>query len=111
MIGWKNILKMPIYLHCFNYRFVTPAWKMPYIAPHLVEQIEKQEKFNPKTYNYSHNDWSFITKTSWKQVDAFIERNKHLGVKNASVILDTRDMGVKALVGSADYYNADIHGR
>lgn len=87
--------------------------KMPYIAPHLVEQIEKQEKFNPRkpTTIVTTIDLS-LQKLVEKQVDAFIERNKHLGVKNASVILvDTRDMGVKALVGSADYYNADIHGQ
>lgn len=87
--------------------------KMPYIAPHLVEQLEKQEKFNPRkpTTIVTTIDLSLQNLVE-KQVDAFIERNKHLGVKNASVILvDTRDMGVKALVGSADYYNADIHGQ
>lgn len=87
--------------------------KMPYIAPHFIEQLEKQEKFNPNRSSVviTTIDTS-LQQLIERQVNAFIERNKAIGLRNASVILvDTRDMGIKALVGSADYYNIDIHGQ
>ncbi len=44
-----------------------------------------------------------------RQVNAFIARNRSRGIQNAAVLLvDSRDMGVRALVGSADYYNRPI---
>ncbi|MEQ4925082.1 penicillin-binding protein 1C [Proteus hauseri] len=87
--------------------------RLPYIAPHFIEQIEKQEKYNPnKTPIVITTLDVSLQQLIEKQVNSFIERNKHLGLRNAAVVLlDTRDMGVRALVGSADYYNTDIHGQ
>ncbi|WP_276832198.1 penicillin-binding protein 1C, partial [Frischella perrara] len=47
-----------------------------------------------------------------QQVRAFIERNKTKGIYNTSVLLvDNNTMEVKALVGSADYFNRSIQGQ
>ena len=41
-----------------------------------------------------------------RQIALYVARNGGSGIHNASAILvDTRDMGVKALVGSANYYD------
>lgn len=87
--------------------------KMPFIAPHLVEQLQRQYRLS------TNRKQDVITTLDARlqhlvenQVSAFIERNKSRGIRNAAVLLvDTRDMGVRALVGSADYLNRDIQGQ
>lgn len=86
---------------------------MPYIAPHFVEQIRQQ---NPQVIRTdTRTDTTLdagLQRLVERQLDAFITRNKSRGIHNAAVLLvDTRDMGVRALVGSADYYNRDIQGQ
>jgi penicillin-binding protein 1C len=47
-----------------------------------------------------------------RQIEQYIARNSDNGIRNASAILvDTRDMGVKALIGSANYFDRDLHGQ
>jgi penicillin-binding protein 1C len=47
-----------------------------------------------------------------RQVRRYVEHNGARGIRNASAILiDTRDMGITALVGSADYGDATIQGQ
>ncbi len=42
----------------------------------------------------------------------YIREQRHLGIHNASALLvDTRDMGVRAMVGSADFHSVGIHGQ
>ena len=42
----------------------------------------------------------------------FVSDHRRQGVRNATAILvESRDQAVKALVGSADYFNASIHGQ
>ncbi len=43
---------------------------------------------------------------------SYIENNKNIGITNASaMLLDAKTMQVKAMVGSADYFNAAIFGQ
>jgi penicillin-binding protein 1C len=47
-----------------------------------------------------------------RQIGAYVARNGRSGIHNASAILvDTRDMGVKALVGSANYFDRALLGQ
>jgi len=47
-----------------------------------------------------------------RQIARYIARNGDSGIRNASAMLvDTRDMGVKALVGSANYFDKNLHGQ
>ena len=47
-----------------------------------------------------------------RHVRSYVERQKRVGVTNAAAMLvDTRDMGVKAAVGSADFFNDAIAGQ
>lgn len=87
--------------------------KMPFIAPHFIEQIQR-EKRRQAIFEQSIITTldSNLQRLIEKQVNAFIERNHNKGIRNSAVLLvDTRDMGVRALVGSADYFNRDIHGQ
>lgn len=47
-----------------------------------------------------------------RNIRQFVERNHKRGIYNATALLvDYRDMTIKAMVGSADYFNDDIHGQ
>jgi len=47
-----------------------------------------------------------------RQLDRYLRQYGTRGIRNASAILvDTRDMAVKAWLGSADYWNRDIDGQ
>lgn len=81
---------------------------LPFIAPHFIEQLQPGERAErvDTTLDVS------LQRLVERQVRAFILRNQSRGIHNAAVVLvDSRDMGVRALVGSADYYNARIHGQ
>lgn len=47
-----------------------------------------------------------------RQLSCYIAQQKYLGIQNAAaLLLDTADMGVRASVGSADFFNAAIDGQ
>jgi penicillin-binding protein 1C len=47
-----------------------------------------------------------------RQTKIYIESKKSIGIKNASVMLiDTRNMEVKAYLGSADFFDSEIQGQ
>jgi penicillin-binding protein 1C len=86
---------------------------MPYIAPHFVEQLRQQNQQIIRTDTRIDTTLDAnLQRLVERQVNAFIARNQSRGIHNAAVLLvDSRDMGVRALVGSADYYNHDIQGQ
>ena len=88
--------------------------QLPFEAPHAVDQVLAARRMA------SDEQDSRVTTTLdldlqhvlERQIGRYIQRNEGRGIRNATAILiDTRDMGVKALVGSADYANADIQGQ
>ena len=87
--------------------------QMPYIAPHFIEQLRQQTQQLVQTQNRIDTTLDArLQRLIERQVNAFIARNKSRGIQNAAVLLvDTRDMGVRSLVGSADYYNRTIQGQ
>ncbi len=87
--------------------------KLPYTAPHFVEQLQRQLRAEWRTDTVIRTTLdSDLQRLVEKQITAFITRNARRGIRNAAVILvDTRDMGVRALAGSADYYNREIQGQ
>ncbi|CAI2472738.1 Penicillin-binding protein 4 precursor [Serratia ficaria] len=87
--------------------------QMPYIAPHFIEQLRRQtQKLVRRDTRVDTQLDARLQRLVERQVDAFIARNQSRGIHNAAVLLvDSRDMGVRALVGSADYYNRPIQGQ
>ncbi|MEP7042063.1 MAG: penicillin-binding protein 1C [Dokdonella sp.] len=92
---------------------LRPASELPFAAPHLVEQVLSEAHFAAR-----HE--AEIRTTLDVRMQALLERQLHdylaqrrvNGLLNASALLvDTRDMGVKAMVGSADYADATIAGQ
>ncbi len=87
--------------------------QMPYIAPHFVEQIQHQQRLSgDKQQKVVTTLDSRLQTLLERQVTSWIAREQERGIHNAAALLiDTRDMGVRALVGSANYYNRQIQGQ
>ncbi len=83
---------------------------LPFLAPQFVNSVlahEGQDKHQIVT-TLDLRLQKIIELTAAQ----YIERKKNNGVNNVAVLLvDTRDMGIKALLGSADFYNHAISGQ
>ncbi|MDR1397409.1 MAG: penicillin-binding protein 1C [Desulfarculales bacterium] len=91
----------------FNWR---PPRELPFLAPHFSEQLlnraEKGKQALISTLDLS------LQKIVEERLKTFIESRKSLGIVNgAAILLDSRDMAVKALVGSAAFFDPDIQGQ
>ena len=82
--------------------------KLPFLAPHFVDSLLK----NSRT--------AIIDSTLDPELQQIIENSaqqyltyyKNQGVKNFAVLLvDSRDMAIKTLLGSADFFNTAIEGQ
>ncbi|RDS86259.1 penicillin-binding protein 1C [Dyella psychrodurans] len=93
---------------------LRPLNRMPFEAPHAVEQVLASSSMDA-------DDSSAVLSTTIdldlqhsleRQLALYVKRNASRGIRNAAAILvDTRDMGIKAMVGSADYRDASIQGQ
>lgn len=99
----KALMELPMNVPNFH--------KLPFLAPHLVDSLLKE----------SHSDSEFEIATTLnlklqnvveKATKNYLMRKKNLGVENAAVMLvDARDMTVKVMLGSADFFNSAIGGQ
>ncbi|MEX1828240.1 penicillin-binding protein 1C [Luteibacter sp. CQ10] len=87
--------------------------RLPFEAPHFVEQVLAERRLD------GGDDMRVTTtldlglqRSLERQVRQYVEHAGDRGIRNAAALLiDTRDMGVKAMVGSADYFDASIFGQ
>ncbi|WP_231743261.1 penicillin-binding protein 1C [Janthinobacterium sp. B9-8] len=83
--------------------------QLPFRAPHWVEQ-RLADTPQQSTLNTTL-DLQLQTLME-KQIRQYLAQSSTRGIVNASAMLvDTRDQSVRALVGSADYFNASIAGQ
>jgi len=92
---------------------IRPLSDLPFEAPHEVDQLLQAQRISgqgtPRLVTTLDAGLQHILE---QQIGRYIARLNGSGIRNASAILvDTRDMGVKALIGSADYFNRDIDGQ
>lgn len=82
---------------------------LPFEAPHLVDQLLAAK--DPVERIQSTLDLQ-LQQLLHKQVRRYLSRRNRHGLDNAVVMLvDTRDMGVRALIGSADWHDRSIAGQ
>ncbi|MBS0308828.1 MAG: penicillin-binding protein 1C, partial [Proteobacteria bacterium] len=80
---------------------------LPFRAPHLVDSLLRGDR-DPEIWTAL--DMRMQT-TLERILTQFVDNRRGQGVNNASAILLDRETGeVRALVGSADYFNSDIDG-
>lgn len=105
-IAWAPLFRLPLAL--------KPVSALPFEAPHAVEQMLAARRLHGEGGGTRIDatldlDLQHVLE---RQLRAYVRRNDARGIRNAAALLiDTRDMGVKALVGSADYFAADIEGQ
>ncbi|MFC5743337.1 penicillin-binding protein 1C [Dyella tabacisoli] len=105
----QPLFKLPLNLR--------PLSQLPFDAPHAVEQVLATRRIS--TADTAAVDSRITTtldldlqRNLERQVARYIERNSARGIRNvAAILVDTRDMGVKAMVGSANYADAGIQGQ
>ncbi len=89
------------------------ARELPFTAPHFVDRVlaERWRRGGGDTRVATELDAS-LQRLLEQGVRAHLARMRSKDLRNASAILiDTRDMGVRALVGSANYFDASIAGQ
>ena len=83
--------------------------ELPFRAPHLVDQLLSPGHRPRDPVTTVDSELQTLLE---RQIHSYIGRQSHLGVRNAVALLaDVRNMEVLALVGSADFHNAQIHGQ
>jgi penicillin-binding protein 1C len=95
----KNLLKLPLQLTKKN---------LPFLAPHFVDRILRihHQKKVRTTINLQ------LQTLLENMVRQYLEQQKMIGINNAAAMLvDARNMEVKALIGSGDYFDASIGGQ
>lgn len=82
---------------------------LPFEAPHLVDQLLAGGGASAAIQSTLELD---LQRLLHKQVRRYLKRRGRHGLDNAVVMLvDTRDMGVRALIGSADWHDRQIAGQ
>ncbi len=87
--------------------------QLPFAAPHFVERAlaDRVRRGDVSTSITTSLDLTLQARIEERIADT-LTRAKARGLNNAAaMLLDTRDMGVRALVGSADFFNAAIAGQ
>jgi len=84
---------------------------LPFLAPHAVDALLGREVLAGRREIRATIDLN-LQRTLERQVRSYVERSRRMGIENASAMLvDYRTMDVKAVVGSADFFNAAISGQ
>ncbi len=85
--------------------------ELPFEAPHFVEAALRGDKPSADHALPTSLDLP-LQHLLERQVRAYIERKRSIGIKNAAALLvDTRTMAVRALIGSADFGSDEISGQ
>ena len=82
---------------------------LPFRAPHFVDSLLQSSRAEGHIVTTLDLPLQSILE---RQIHSFIERQKRLGIHNASAMLvDTREMSVRAVVGSASFHDQRILGQ
>jgi len=82
---------------------------LPFHAPHLAEAVLRDHPLEPEIHTTLDPALQSILE---RQARQFVERRARVGIRNAAAMLvDSRDMAVKAVIGSVNYFDDDIQGQ
>ena len=89
------------------------ARELPFRAPHFVDRVLADRAWHPDAGAELTTTLDLrMQRLLEERVRSYLQRERSRGLRNASAMLvDTRDMGVRALVGSADYFDAGLQGQ
>jgi penicillin-binding protein 1C len=90
---------------------------LPFAAPHAVDALVAQVRQMAPTQKIRQTEIRATIdlrqqRLLERQMRAYVSTHRRIGIKNAAaMLLDTRSMDVKALAGSADFFNGEIEGQ
>ncbi|HYM36551.1 MAG TPA: transglycosylase domain-containing protein, partial [Steroidobacteraceae bacterium] len=85
--------------------------KLPFIAPHFTALLLDRDQSRPRHAIQTTLDLP-LQRLSERILSGFVREQSRIGIQNAALLLvDHRDMSVRAMVGSADFYSYDISGQ
>ena len=88
----------------------TPA-QLPYAAPHYVQEVSSRLPLAHRGAMDTSLDLD-LQQLVERHAHAYVTRRRADGIRNTAVLLvDWRDMQVKAMLGSADFNDASIQGQ
>jgi penicillin-binding protein 1C len=84
---------------------------LPFAAPHFTNAVLQRPR--PAAEHSVNTTLDLRTQRTLERVIAtYVREQGKIGIHNAAALLvDYRDMSVRALVGSADFFNAEIQGQ
>jgi penicillin-binding protein 1C len=102
---WQGLIDAPVVMR--------PARALPTPAPHFAEQVLAEARGRGPTGTRIDGTLDpRLQALVQGQIDRYLEAQHARGLRNAAALLvDSRDMGVRALVGSRDFSDAAIHGQ
>ncbi|SPF53657.1 Penicillin-binding protein 1C [Candidatus Sulfopaludibacter sp. SbA4] len=87
-----------------------PEFAMPWLAPHFVDALLAARPGRPPRIDTTLD--AGLQRVVERQIQRYIDEYGDRGIRNAAaLLLDSREMSVKAWVGSADYWNQAIDGQ
>jgi penicillin-binding protein 1C len=82
--------------------------ELPFVAPHFTDEILRTSTVPEVQTGLELS----LQRLLERHLAAYVARRKEIGIQNAAALLvDTRTLEVKALVGSADFHDAGISGQ
>ncbi len=92
---------------------LRPTTRLPFAAPHFVDRVlAAQQRHGPRPPELRTPLDRRLQRLVERRVRAHLQREAVRGLDNAAVlVVDTRSMGVVAMMGSADWGNAAIAGQ
>lgn len=87
--------------------------RLPFAAPHFTDRVLAEQTLRAERPAELRTTLDLrLQRLVETRVRQYLRRGDARGLRNAAVMLvDTRDMGVRALVGSADFFDPAIHGQ
>ena len=99
----RGLLDVPVVL--------KPPSELPFRAPHVSTMLLGDRDLRASNVIHSTID-AKLQRLIERQVAHAVARERRVGINNASAMLvDTRDMTVRASVGSVDFFNVSIDGQ
>ncbi|MGQ0697248.1 MAG: penicillin-binding protein 1C [Panacagrimonas sp.] len=83
--------------------------QLPFDAPHLVNRLLAE---HPDVPRLSTTMDLSMQRSLEREMRDYLARTNRVGLRNAvAMLVDWRDMSVKSVVGSADFFDTDLHGQ
>jgi penicillin-binding protein 1C len=89
---------------------IGARYSLPDHAPHFVDAVMRERGNRGGRIDTTLD--AGLQRLVERQIERYLNQFGDRGIRNtAALLVDSRDMGVKAWVGSADYHNESIHGQ